>query len=760
MTRYAKVVLADLPRAIDQAWTYEVPEAMVAELAPGSLVQVPFGRSKTPIKGFVIQVEDRPPSGVAPDAIKAIDSLLSPQPLVTEEQLKLAAEMRRRYYGSMGDALKAMVPPAVQAVKGRSVMAARLADRDQALELLDSDDLKSMKQVRVIELLLEHESASCVEIRQAAGLSQSVIQTLAKRGIVDLFRQKVDRPLPPEVEGVAADQPPRLTSDQEAAVQAIRQAADQASEGSLTELLLFGITGSGKTEVYLHAAESVLAQGRQVLILVPEIALTPQMTRRLTSRFGDQVAILHSRLTPADRYASWQRVLAQEIPIVVGARSAVFAPLKHLGLIVVDEEQESSYKAEMKPRYYAPDLARMRAIFNGAVLVLGSATPQVSTFQRALEGPASLLRLPGRIGEQGLAQVEIVDMRREYARGNLSLLSRRFQDLMEETLDRGQQAMILLNRRGFSRTVICRACGWQMRCASCDMALTCHVNPYAPDKLPGRMVCHLCDKLYPVPHFCPDCGSQEIAPMGAGTQQIEEALTQRFPTARVLRMDQDTTRGRFSHRQILDAFEAGQADVLVGTQMIAKGHDFPNVTLSAILSADQLLGTGEYRAQEQAFQLMTQTAGRAGRGLEKGRVVIQTVQPDHFAIAAAARQDYEAFYREEILFRKRMGYLPYGHMALAEFRAYDPLEAEDFALAFYRLLIAVMDRYPSLFSQTQVSEPAPSPIARVRNRYRFRILARDPSAQLLTQLFFYAADRVKRKNQESLVVDIDPWSTL
>ena len=248
--------------------------------------------------------------------------------------------------------------------------------------------------------------------------------------------------------------------------------------------------------------------------------------------------------------------------------------------------------------------------------------------------------------------------------------------------------------------------------------------------------------------------------MGAGTQQVEEALTQRFPTARVLRMDQDTTRGRFSHRQILDAFEAGQADVLVGTQMIAKGHDFPNVTLSAILSADQLLGTGEYRAQEQAFQLMTQTAGRAGRGLEKGRVVIQTVQPDHFAIAAAARQDYEAFYREEILFRKRMGYLPYGHMALAEFRAYDPLETEDFALAFYRLLIAVVDRYPSLFAQTQVSEPAPSPIARVRNRYRFRILARDPSAQLLTRLFFYAADRVKRKNQESLVVDIDPWSTL
>ena len=760
MKACATVDLADAPRAIDQAWSYQVPEDMAGKLAPGSPVLVPFGRSKAPVRGFVTQLLDSPPQGLPLDSIKAIDSLLSPHPLLTEEQLKLAAEMRRRYYGSLGDALNAMVPPAVMAVKGKSVLAARLADRDQALELLDSGELRSMKQVRVMELLLEHEWASCIEIRQAAGLSQSVIQGLAKKGIVELFRQKVERPLPPELETVPADLPPQLTPDQVSAVQAIRQAVDGAQADSLTEFLLFGITGSGKTEVYLHAAQSVLAQGRQVLILVPEIALTPQMTRRLTSRFGDQVAILHSRLTPADRYASWQKVLAQEIPIVVGARSAIFAPLANIGLIVVDEEQESSYKAEMKPRYYAPDIARMRAMMNGAVLVLGSATPQVASFHRALEGPAKLLSLPGRIGDHGLAQVEIVDMRREYASGNLTLFSRRFQNLMEEGLERGEQAMILLNRRGFSRTVVCRVCGWQMRCPSCDMALTSHINPYRADSPPARMVCHLCDKISPLPSLCPDCGSQEIAAIGAGTQQVEEALAQRFPAARILRMDQDTTRGRFSHRQILDRFEAGQADILVGTQMIAKGHDFPNVTLSAILSADQLLATGAFRAQEQAFQLMTQAAGRSGRGLKKGRVVIQTVQPDHFVITAAANQDYEAFYREEIVFRKRMAYLPYGHFALAEFRGYDPLETEDSAFSFYRLLIAIMDRHPDLFCNTQLSEPAPSPIARVRKRYRFRILARDPSAQLLTQLFFYAADRVKRGKQQSLIIDIDPWSSL
>ena len=507
----------------------------------------------------------------------------------------------------------------------------------------------------------------------------------------------------------------------------LREAAGAAQPGKLKELLLFGITGSGKTEVYLRAAQAVLDRGRQVLILVPEIALTPQMTRRLTSRFGQRVAILHSRLTPAERYETWRRVLAQEIPIVVGARSAVFAPLKSIGLIVIDEEQESSYKAEMKPRYYAPDIARIRAILNGAVLVLGSATPQVASYRRALEGPSSLLCLPDRIGERGLAEVEVVDMRREFARGNLSFFSRSLLECMEETLKGGEQAMILLNRRGFSRTAVCRTCGWQMRCPSCDIALTSHLNPYGPAGVPARMVCHLCDRISPVPKLCPECGSVEIASLGIGTQQVEEALAEQFPGASVLRMDQDTTRGRFSHRELLDAFESGRADILVGTQMIAKGHDFHNVTLSAILSADQLLGTGEFRALEQAFQLMTQAAGRAGRGKKQGRVIIQTLQPDHFVIRAAARQDYESFYEEEILFRRRMGYLTFGHIGLAEFRSFDREAAEDAAWAYHRLVTAITGAHPGMFGRILVTQPAPSPLARVRNRYRFRIIARDPS---------------------------------
>ncbi len=756
---YCSVVLAEVPRAIDRGWTYRVPEQL-SGLGVGSSVLVPFGSGGRKARAFVVEMLEKAPSDVSLESIKAIDSLLKPEPVVTKEQITIAREMRRRYYCAMGDALDTMVPPTVLKVKDRSVLAARLMDPEAAIEQLDAGDFRSMKQVRVVELLLEHESASCVEIRQAAGITQAVIRTLAKRGVVELFQKQVSRTLPTDTDALPLDSAPVLTQDQQKAVRAIEIAFDEAGDASLKELLLFGITGSGKTEVYLHAAEHVLDKGRQVLILVPEIALTPQMTRRLSARFGDRVAILHSRLTPSERYESWGRVLAQEVPIVVGARSAIFAPLQNIGLIVVDEEQESSYKAESKPRYYAPDIARMRAMLNKAVLVMGSATPQVSTFWRAQEGPATLLSLPGRISKQGLAQVDIVDMRREYASGNLGLFSRRFDDLLEATLNRGEQTMILLNRRGFSRTVVCRACGWQMRCASCDIALTTHLNPYAPDKMPERAVCHLCDRIRRVPRVCPECGAEEVAALGAGTQQVEEELNQRFPNATILRMDQDTTRGRFSHRELLDAFEAKKADILVGTQMIAKGHDFHNVTLSVILSADQLLGTGEFRGVEQAFALMTQAAGRAGRGLLKGRVIIQTLQPDHYVIQAAARQDYRAFYDEEIIFRKRMDYLPFGHIGIVEFRGFDARETEDAALSYYRLARQLMGQRPAHFQHTELTEPAPSPIARIRNRYRFRLIARDPSAELLTRLLFYAADRMEKKKDLSFFVDIDPWSTL
>ena len=404
MSRYCQVILADSARHFDREWTYRIPEAFETVVDIGSLVLVPFGTRKAPLRAFVVRFIESLPESYDEENIRAIDRLVTTQPVVTGEQIALAYEMKRRYYCTIGDAINTMVPPTVLSVGDREVKAARLVDTDVASDLLDSGELRSMKQVRVIELLLEHEAAPCTEIRQAADVSQGILNTLAKNGIIEFFQRVVSRELPPEIEEVEVGEAHRATKDQQEAIDRIDEASQSISEGELCEFLLFGVTGSGKTEIYLQVAERVLARGQQVLILVPEIALTPQMTRRLVSRFGERVAILHSRLTPAGRYATWQRVLAQEIPIVVGARSAIFAPLKNLGLIVVDEEQESSYKAENKPRYYAPDIARLRAMMNGAVLVLGSATPQIATFWRANNGLSTLLRLPDRISDYGMAE--------------------------------------------------------------------------------------------------------------------------------------------------------------------------------------------------------------------------------------------------------------------------------------------------------------------------------------------------------------------
>ncbi len=760
MSRYGIVYLSRANRSFDRAWIYRIPPALQDTALPGSIVAVPFGTRKQPVNAYLTELTDTLPSHVKESDIKPISSIVSSRPQVTEEQIILAFELKRRCYCTIGEALNTMIPPDISAVGDREEQAARLTDPDEATDLLETGRLRSMKQIRVIELLLEHESASLAEIRQATGASQSVLRTLRQRGVLTFFKQTTARELDAWSEDELTSKIPTLKPEQQTALDTIVDAGENAKKGELSEFLLFGVTGSGKTEVYLRAAEQVLSLGKTVLILVPEIALTPQMMHRLVSRFGHQAAILHSRLTPTARYETWQRILEGSVPIVVGARSAVFAPLRNLGLIVVDEEQESSYKSETMLRYYACDVARMRAILNGAVLVMGSATPQISTFWRTETGKSRLLRLPNRITRQGLPDVEIVDMRREYAKGNVTLFSEPLRIALQETLERREQAILLLNRRGYSRTIICPVCGWQMRCPRCDVALATHRHPFRPDRLPQKMVCHLCDLLTQVPEKCPACGHDELMAAGAGTQQVEDAVSALLPEARLLRMDQDSTRGRFSHREILETFERREADILVGTQMIAKGHDFPNVTLSAVLSADQLLATGEFRSSEQAFQLMTQAAGRSGRGLKKGRVFIQTMQPDHFVVRTAANQDYETFYREEIVFRKRMGYLPFCHIAEAMFKSFDESAAEKMAQIFYNRVVAIIRRYGGTFAATEVTEPAPAPIAKIRHRYRFRVIVSDPSLESLSRLVFHAGDHIKRLDDVSFTIDIDSWSSL
>lgn len=752
---YADVYLADATTDFDHAWTYAVPPALRETVRPGAVVYVPFGSRRTLSRAYVTSVTETRPTGLDADKVRAIAADPAPEVVLTPEQVRLAKEMRRRYFCTLGKAADTMVPPHIMATGERTVTACRLADPAEAHQMIEDGSLRYLNHVRILELLLEYGPLPLAAVRRSVGVSQSVLRTMKKNGLIEFFRMEQERPLPQDALDPVREAPKIPNEAQRSAIAAITAAADAATPGALSEYLLHGVTGSGKTEVYLQAASHVLEAGRDILILVPEIALTPQMTRRLTSRFGADIAIFHSRMTPAARYETWRRIRAGEVRIVVGARSAVFAPLSRLGLIVVDEEQEATYKAETVPRYHATEIARMRAMLQGAVLVLGSATPSVTAFNRTRDGRSVCLTLPTRIAAHGVAPVQIVDMRRDTVRGTGGLLSGVLAEALEATLARGRQAMLLLNRRGFSRSVICHRCGWQMRCPHCDVALTRHrLSRLAPRM---AMVCHYCERLTTPPEVCPECGSDQVGGLGFGTQQAEEILNERLPEARILRMDQDTTRARFSHAELLDAFAAGEADILLGTQMIAKGHDFPNVTLSAVLSADQLLGNGEFRDAEQAFQLMAQMAGRAGRGEAAGRVYFQTFQPEHFVIRAAAEQNYERFFKEEIAFRERMGFPPFGHIGLIMVRG---TSREDVARGAQQLQLKLRElvrRYGGSFADTQVSGAAPAPLERLRDRYRYRLIARDPSVYALTRLIETALAEVTLPDRVTALPDIDPW---
>ena len=505
--------------------------------------------------------------------------------------------------------------------------------------------------------------------------------------------------------------------------------------------------------------------GRSVLILVPEIALTPQMIGRIRSRFGTAVAVLHSRLTPSERYEQWQRILRQEVLVVVGARSAVFAPLVDIGLIIIDEEQEATYKSETHPRYHARDIARLRVHDHGAVLVLGSATPSVESFQRSQAGQSVLLTLHERIGEAGMARTEIVDMRRELATGNRSIFSLSLRKALDEAFSRNRQAMIFINRRGFAGFVLCRRCGHIVRCKSCSVSMTIHINAHDPapsQTVPGQpatqLICHYCGRLQAIPATCPACGSTQIGRFGAGTQQVEAAFNQEFAPNIALRMDQDTTIGRNAHAQILARFEQGEAQALIGTQMIAKGHDFANVTVVGVLAADLMLGMSDFRSSERAFQLITQAAGRAGRGREPGTVIIQAYNIDDYAIRFAAAQDYPGFFRQEIAYRRLMQYPPFGSICVMTVTSLQEQEAKDCCeLAASACLARQGD--DAAYASIQVMEPAKAPIYRIRNRYRRRLVIKGPDQGLLAAMITPIVERFDF-GKAAIALDFDPYNML
>lgn len=751
------MVLRDATHAFDREYTYAVPADLRDGLTVGSWVDVPFGPGNRSAQAYVIALE---PDAISDYYIKPVSRLLHDRPVLLPDQLVLAGQMRSRYWCTYGDALRCMVPSAVSAVRDKYVQMVELCDPEEAARGLAEGEFERIGHRRAVELLLEYGTAPFHEVLNACQISRAVLRTLEKKQIVVLSQQETRRQLADETDySLQPELPPN--PGQKAAIASIRAAlVDIPPERTGREFVLFGITGSGKTEVYLQTARQAVELGRGVIILVPEISLTPQMIGRIRSRFGQAVAVLHSRLTPAERYEQWQRILRQEVQVVVGARSAIFAPLRNPGLIIIDEEQESTYKSETHPRYHARDIARLRAQAHGAALVLGSATPAVETFHRAETGQATLLVLAERIGESGLPWTQIVDMRQELRDGNRSIFSRALRQSLQTAFASGRQAMLFINRRGFAGFMLCRDCGQVVKCKSCSVSLTTHLNSAATagSSAETMLICHYCGKISKPPRTCPHCGSERIGRFGAGTQQVEQLFQTEFAPARAIRMDQDTTTGRGSHARLLAQFAAHEAQVLIGTQMIAKGHDFPNVTVVGILAADLMLGMSDFRAAERAFQLITQAAGRAGRGAAAGEVIIQAYNTDDFAIRAAAAQDYPAFYKQEIAYRRAMRYPPFGTIGLILLSGPEEKPVQEKIMHLYQVLAAQRNS-EAAWQGIELMNPSRAPLFLLRGRYRWRLIITAPDASRLAAFLNVTLAHYEFKPL-AVTIDIDPYNLM
>ena len=650
MAVYIDVIVDISVNSLDRIFQYRVPEELLDAVTVGCQVNVPFGSGNRRRQAYVIGVD----TVLAYDASKIKDILgVTKAPAATGQLIALADWMHERYGCTMAQALKTVLP-VKKSVKEVKRTAYFLADREGAQQLLEKSrkSRREKARVRLLEAMLKEGCMSKETVTGVLQISASTMKSILQTGVIREETSQVYRnPVRQRLDGW---QEVCLNDEQMNAVASIWQNAAICREHWSREQgmhLLYGITGSGKTEVYMALMEKVLNEGRQIIVLIPEISLTLQTVSRFYARFGSQIAVMNSRLSAGERYDQYMRAKRGEASIMIGPRSALFTPFDRLGLIIIDEEHESAYQSEIVPRYQAAEVAARRAEMSGALVVLGSATPSVAVYQKAREGMIGLHRLTqrARMGSR-LPDVKVVDLREEFRMKNRGILSQSLHEAMDACLKRGDQMMLFLNRRGYAGFVSCRSCGYVVKCRHCDVSMTVHHHTL--------LKCHYCGSEQPMPRVCPSCGSPYIAGFGVGTQKVEEFVQKEFPEARILRMDRDTTSGKDGMGRILQTFSEGGADILIGTQMIVKGHDFANVTLVGILAADLSLFAGDYQSSERTFQLLTQAAGRAGRGDRPGEVIIQTYQPEHYCIQTAAAQDYDSFYSQEIRFRQMLHYPP------------------------------------------------------------------------------------------------------
>ncbi|GEM00722.1 replication restart DNA helicase PriA [Halolactibacillus halophilus] len=799
MTEKIAKVVVDVPASnINRFFDYLIPDKLLGAIEIGMRVIVPFGNRT--IMGYVLETVNE--TTFDETKLKQIKTTLDVQPVLTKELIDLGQWLAESTLSYFISSFQAMLPQALKASYDKSLhrlhppINQRLADLFDGRDYIGFDELnddfplrivndeigkgnvewdyhvstnesfkyvtmvevigteakfdlyladltkQSKKQFELVQYFLDdHATRPLKKVLKDNKTTRNTLNKLIDQQLIRLVKQQVNRdPYQGETEKTT---PLTLAPQQQKALDAIVRKMNQHEAKTF---LLHGVTGSGKTEVYLQAIDLAIRQDKEAIVLVPEISLTPMMVERFKRRFGDAVAVLHSALSKGERFDEWRKIQKKQVSVAVGARSAIFAPFENLGMIIIDEEHESTYKQEDHPRYHVRDVAKHRADYHKCPVVLGTATPTLETYARAKKGVYQLIEMPERINQSLMPKVTIQDMREELHQGNRTMFSRQLKEAIERRLEKREQVVLFLNRRGYSTFVMCRDCGHTVECPSCDISLTYHQRDH-------RLKCHYCNYSEPMPNVCPNCQSESIRFFGTGTEKVEEALNETFPEARIIRMDVDTTRKKGAHERLLKQFGNKQADILLGTQMIAKGLDFPDVTLVGVLAADGLLNLPDFRAAEKTFQLLTQVSGRAGRHELTGEVIVQTYTPEHYSVLFAKDYDYHGFFKQEMALRKAYQYPPYYFLTLITVTHENRLKAEEVTRVIQKLLVK------HLTKEAVILGPTPSPIERIKGRYRFQCMVKykdEPDLMSVLRKILQHYEAESRKEQLMIHIDLNP----
>ena len=791
----AEVIINRGAKKLNKTFDYNIPKELEELILVGSKVLVPFGNGEKLTEAFVVGLKETSAFEVK-DIAKLEENL-------SNKQIDLAKWMAKRYFCNVSDCIKLMLTPGTRnknkekRIQDKTINCVYLKKEREEIEFeIETGKIKSEKQKRVVNFIKDNEGATVPEIEMFTDCARGIVNTLVKNGYLEIVEKKVERN-PLLGRNCEKTDKLKLTEEQE---NAYKKVEDAINNKQYQQFLLYGVTGSGKTEVYLQLIEKVLDNGRNAIVLVPEISLTPQMLDRFISRFGkEEIAILHSKLSIGERHDEWERIQEKKAKIVIGARSAIFAPIENIGIIIIDEEHDSSYKSETNPRYNAKEIAKVLAKENQAPLVLGSATPDIVTFYKTqektiyqdlqkstefeyetniqtkdykrqfeneakdsikaisdkeridiqnqgTESKITLLELTKRANNSSLPKVEIIDLKQELANGNRSMLSRELYNSIEENLKQKRQTILFLNRRGYSTFIMCRNCGYTVKCPNCNISMTYH-------SYERKLKCHYCGHEENVVTVCPECHSDKIRYFGTGTQKLEQEIHKQFPEASTIRMDIDTVTKKNSHEVILNTFRNQNIDILIGTQMVVKGHHFPNVTLVGVIAADSSLNIDDYRANERTFQILTQVAGRAGRENLPGKVVIQTYNPDNFSIICAQKQNYDLFYETEIALRKQLKYPPFCDIILIGLNSYQELEIKNVSSKIYKYLEQRLNK-----EEFKVLRPMPCPIDKIQNRYRWRIIIKGKMTEEANEILNACLKEIYQENIKDtrIAIDINP----